>query len=181
MRSVILAIFLLMSGVFAIAGDEDIPNLKQPRDLIFTSGQPTEKGLKDMVSRGVRVVINLRPHAEEGARDESRELSAVNVQYQNIPVTPQTYTVEKLEEFSCAVRQNKDVLILIHCSTASRVGGMWLLYRVLIEKEDPIKALQEAREIGIKPALEPIIFDLMNTLKASETKLICEKISSEQQ
>ena len=50
---------------------------------------------------------------------------------------------------------------------------MWLLYRVLVEKAPVDEATKEAREIGLKPTLEPLVLDLLQKTNAADFKLEC--------
>lgn len=65
------------SGAVPLQGfGSDIPNMMEARKEIYTGGQPTMEGMRRLASFGIRTVINLRPHEESGARDESRKPEA---------------------------------------------------------------------------------------------------------
>lgn len=140
---------------------EHVPNLQEPREKVFTAGQPDEEGLIEIASRGVRTVLNIRPDDEPGARDETAEAGKLNLQYFYIPVTPATFTKEKLAEFSQVFQNQENRPIFIHCGSGNRVGGMWFAYRVLKEGAEWDVALEEARQIGMKPKLEEIVLPLV--------------------
>jgi len=114
----------------------DLPNLTEPRSNFLTAGQPTVRGMQEIARRGIKTVINLRPRTEVGARDESTEVRNLKMNYYYIPVTPNTFTSEKIDEFACILRNEKNSPFFIHCHSGNRVGGMWFVYRVLVEKAD---------------------------------------------
>ena len=127
-----------------------------------------------MVSDGVRTVINLRSYSETNARDETAELNELGVLYINIPVTGKTLTLEKVKEFSCALQKSRQAPVLLHCGSGSRVGGVWLLHRVLFEKAELATAVQEARSIGLGPELETIVLGLLEEYRAKDPVLKCQ-------
>lgn len=150
-------LLLWWGAAIAEEASDEIPNLNQPRPNVFTSGQPTKEGMSQMASRGVKTVVNLRPHSEPGARDETEELSVLQIKYYNLPITPDSFTLETVAEFARILRDSGNQTVLIHCTSANRVGGLWLAHRILYENADTAKALKEAREIGMKPSMEDIV------------------------
>jgi uncharacterized protein (TIGR01244 family) len=173
MKFRLLVAVLFLSASVLRADSTGAPNLKEPRANILTAGQPTEAELKTLVDLGTKVVINLRPHDEPEARDETGELEKLGIPYFNIPITPDTITPEKLRQFACILKENRDVPVLIHCASGNRVGGLWLLYRVFSENSDAESALAEARTIGMKPSLEPVVLKLMDDYRADPPELTC--------
>jgi uncharacterized protein (TIGR01244 family) len=158
--------FCACSILIAQEESEEIPNWKEARPGIFTSGQPTSEGMTQIVSRGIKTVVNLRPHAEAGARDETKELSLLQIKYYNIPITPDSLTADNVAQFARIMREGNQPL-LIHCASGNRVGGMWLAYRMLYDRAPKSVALQEAWNIGLKPSMEEIV---LRFLRDSEPK-----------
>lgn len=161
-------VLLWCGTAFAEDASEEIPNLHQPRPNVFTSGQPSKEGMSQMASRGVKTVVNLRPHGEPGARDETEELSVLQVKYYNLPITPDSLTLETVAEFARILRDSGNQTVLIHCTSANRVGGLWLAHRILYENADTAMALKEARAIGMKPSMEDIVLRLLRDSQPSK-------------
>ncbi len=153
---------------------DDLPNLREPRPNVHTAGQPTVRGMQEMARRGIRTVINLRPQTEAGARDESTEVRKLGMNYHYIPVTPNTFSLEKVDEFACILKDEKNSPFFIHCHSGNRVGGMWFLYRVLVEKADISVALTEGRQIGMTPALEGLLLDFIQRTKEEKPEFLCQ-------
>lgn len=141
--------------------DPDVPNLIQLREKIYTGGQPTVDGMRRLADLGIEVVINLRPHDESGARDESVEAESYGMKYVNIPITAETFTEEKVVQFRELMKDEKNYPMFIHCKSGNRAGAAWLAYRVQYENADLDASLREARAVGMQPVLEPVVLKLL--------------------
>jgi hypothetical protein len=83
--------------------EPDVPHLMEAREGILTGGQPTQEGLRRLAGRGIRTIVNLRPHTESGARDESVEAANLGMTYIPIPVTSSTFTLSKMQDLHCVL------------------------------------------------------------------------------
>ncbi len=146
----------------------DVPNIMEARKDIYTGGQPTTAGMRRLASFGIRTVINLRPHEEDGARDESQEAAVFGMKYINIPLTPATFTTQKMEDFRGLVMDKQNYPVFIHCRSGNRAGGTWFVYRVLFEDASIQQGLQEGKTLGMEPALEPILIEFLRQTKQSQ-------------
>jgi uncharacterized protein (TIGR01244 family) len=152
-RILVLEILLSAAALLSAATiTEDLPNLHRPQFNIMTAGQPTNEGFYRLSQSGVRTVINVLPDAE-CVSNEAAVVVGNNMIYQHFPFELSDFRRETFEQFG-------DLLygvpkpVLIHCSTGNHVGGLWLGYRVLVENVPIPIAIEEARMIGMKPALE---------------------------
>jgi protein tyrosine phosphatase (PTP) superfamily phosphohydrolase (DUF442 family) len=141
-----------MSVVCVLAFPVDLPNLYHLRDQIFTSGQPTSMGYKQLRSMGTETVINVLPE-QECDPGEPTMVEINNMIYFGLPFDPENLQRETVYEFA-KILKYVEKPVLIHCSTGNHVGGLWLSYRVLIEKESISNAVTEGRQIGMQPAME---------------------------
>jgi hypothetical protein len=57
-----------------------------------------------------------------------------------------------VDAFLAAVADRSNQPVYIHCGSASRVGGMWMIKRVLQDKWPLDRALTEAKAIGLSSA-----------------------------
>ena len=64
MKYKMIFVVVLMSSAFLFGMESDLPNLYQPRYLIFTSGQPTSAGYHMLQQMGIMTVINVLPEQE---------------------------------------------------------------------------------------------------------------------
>lgn len=101
---------------------------------LYIAGQPTADALRDLVSKGVKTVINLRTQPEMDNRsqvpfDEAALLQELGVTYVHIPLgRPDTpYTPEALEKFAAAF-EGAEGEVLLHCTVAWRASHMWSAY-----------------------------------------------------
>lgn len=166
MRSILVTAIVFISSIFlCAASDDSIPNLYQPRYMIFTAGQPTLFGMKELSEMGVKTVINVLPE-RECIPGEDAMVRANQMEYYRLPFDPSGLTLQTIYEFEEKLR-TADRPVLIHCSTGNHVGGLWFAYRVLVEKASLAQALKEGRKIGMKPAMEETVFEFIRTQKIS--------------
>jgi|GEM_PF-1235255 len=151
----------------------DVPNLMIARPGIYTSGQPSEEGIRRLSSLRIKTLVNLRPHEENGARDESGEAAILGMKYANVPLTPSTFTVQKIEELRCLLHDPKNYPVLIHCRSGNRASGAWFVYRVLFENASIPSALMEAKTLGLEPALEPTLLEFVEKAKSQKVEELC--------
>lgn len=101
---------------------------------LFIAGQPTADALRDLASKGVKTVINLRTRQEMDNRrqvpfDQAALLQELGLTYVHIPLGgPDTpYTPEALETFAAAF-EGAEGEVLLHCTVAWRASHMWSAY-----------------------------------------------------
>ena len=152
MKTHLIFVIVIMNFVCVFALPNDLPNLHQPRPEILTAGQPNNNGYAQLQAMGVATVINVLPEKECDPGEESMVI-VNNMVYFKLPFDPENLQFESVQEFEKLVKYVEKPL-LIHCSTGNHVGGLWLSYRVLIEKASILTALQEARIIGMQPEME---------------------------
>lgn len=147
-----LMIVLMLSFVLLAAGHDSIPNLYSPRLSIFTSGQPTLFGYRELAGMGVQTVINVLPE-EECIPGEAEIVNGYDMEYYQLSFEPSVLDSLLVEEFSYVLNSAEKPL-LIHCSTGNHVGGIWLAYRVTIEGASIPVAVEEGRRIGMNAGME---------------------------
>jgi len=106
-----------------IAGP-DIAGLRQPRPGLHTGGQPQATAWESIAAQGVRTVINLRPDAELGTRDEEAEVRAAGMAYRQIQVAGAAdITVENAFRLWDLLGATAGPAVL-HCASGNRVGAL---------------------------------------------------------
>lgn len=166
MKHSIVLFVVLLSFTFAFAQQLDpLPNLQQPRYRVFTSGQPTVDGFRLIADTGIVAVINVLP-TQDCLVNESAIARANKMDYYHFPFETSGFQRETFERFAALIAEVKKP-VLIHCSTGNHVGGLWLGYRVLIDRAPLAVALKEARRIGMKPALEDAMFNWLASQRAA--------------
>ena len=127
-----------------------IPRFLKLTDQVWTGGQPWLEHLPKLKDAGVKVIINLRPHAEyQGGREEAK-VKELGLSYFNIPVDFSAPDELDADDFlKLTDEQLKNGPVFIHCAVATRVGAFWMIRRVLRDGWEYDKALEEANRIGL--------------------------------
>jgi uncharacterized protein (TIGR01244 family) len=127
-----------------------IPRFLKLTDQVWTGGQPWLEHLPKLKDAGIKVVINLRPHAEYKGEREEAKVKELGMSYFNIPVDFQAPDELDADDFlKLTDEQLKNGPVFIHCAVATRVGAFWMIRRVLRDGWEYDKALEEANKIGL--------------------------------
>jgi uncharacterized protein (TIGR01244 family) len=121
---------------------------------VFVTGQPTERGLRDLRAQGVTVVVNLRT-PEEMTRnvpfDEPALVKELGMRYVYLPVRGNAeypYSPETLAKFAEAVNAANGK-VLLHCTVAWRASHLWAAYLIQARGIPIEAALANARAINL--------------------------------
>jgi len=155
-----IAILIVASGA-VLAQQQQLPpeyagikNFLRVNQQICTGGQPTMDDLAKMKAEGVKAIINLRQPAEYNAEEEAAKAKELGLRYFNIPVTMDDLKDAQAEEFLKITADPQNRPLFIHCASANRVGGFWMIRRVLVDGWKMEDAEAEARKIGLRnPAM----------------------------
>lgn len=98
--------------------------VRQVADDLFTSGQPAPSQWDAIRDRGVTTVINLRPDAEMGGRDEGREVLSAGMAYRQVPIAGAAGVTDANAAQVKALIDEAPGPVLLHCSTGNRAGAM---------------------------------------------------------
>jgi len=128
----------------------DVPRILCLNESLATAAQPSEQAFSKVAAAGFRSVLNLRTAAEGVDIEKERELvERSGMRYLHIPVVSSAPRSEQADEFIRAVREKSLHPMLIHCSSANRVGAFMMIYRVVEQGWSDKKALEEAVKIGL--------------------------------
>ena len=131
-----------------------VPGLKNAHivgDVVLAS-QPTKEAVAALEQRyGIKTVLNLRQPEEVAPLGETDWVASLGLEYINIGFRePATLTDDVFDRIRAVLRDPTRRPILVHCSSANRVGAAWYAYRVLDEGADPAEALAEAKATGLR-------------------------------
>ncbi|MGH9462225.1 MAG: fused DSP-PTPase phosphatase/NAD kinase-like protein [Vicinamibacteria bacterium] len=147
---------------------KEIPNYTRPDEEIAFAGQPPEEVFAKLKEAGFQTILSLRS-PDEIDFDEKKAAEAEGLTFVNIPITSSTITDDKVAAFSRVVQDPENKPLLIHCGAASRVGGMWYIYRALFDKAPEEQSLDEALARGLdSPALEAVVKDYVASRKGQQ-------------
>jgi uncharacterized protein (TIGR01244 family) len=122
---------------------------------VFLASQPQAADLEQAKKGGVRTVINLR-HADENTDfDEAAKVAELGLNYISLPWNGPDELTDEIFDRSRELLNTAERPILLHCSSANRVGAVWLPWRVLDGGLSVDEAAAEAKVVGLKsPAYE---------------------------
>jgi uncharacterized protein (TIGR01244 family) len=127
-----------------------ITNFFRVNAQVCTGGQPSPADLARMKQQGIRAIFNLRRASEHNAAEEESQARALGLRYVHIPVDGTKIQDLQVDAFLRASRDPKNQPAFIHCGSGNRVGGLWLIRRVLVDKWPPEDAEAEAKKIGLR-------------------------------
>ena len=149
----ILIVALIGSlGGYVQTDSGDIRNFLQVTPDFCTSGQPRVEQFAMLKAKGIKSVLNLRQPSEHRADEEKNAVEAAGMKYFNIPVVYAKPTDEQADEFLKITDDKANRPMLVHCTAAIRVGGFWLIRRVMRDGMSWDAALEEAHKVGLKNA-----------------------------
>lgn len=147
---------------------EGVRNYTKVDATIGCAGATDPKALANIAKLGYKAVLNLREATEEGVKlEESRSAAdAAGLKYIHLPFKSSAPDSKVVDEFLKVVSDTANQPLFIHCGSANRVAGMWLVKRMLIDKWPEDRALAEAKSIGLSSAaLQKFALDYVATHK----------------
>jgi uncharacterized protein (TIGR01244 family) len=133
-----------------------VRNMTQVTPTVACAGATDATAIPEIAQRGFKAIISLRLASEEGANipEAQAAASAAGIRYINIPYSVAQPTDAVVDQFLAAVADEANHPLFIHCGSANRVAGLWMIKRVIVDNWDLAKAETEAREIGLSnPAI----------------------------
>lgn len=156
----VLVSLLTASAVSAQVKKIDVPgirNFSRVDATIGCGGAVEPSALAGLKKEGFVSVINLRLATEPGAAiEESRAAAAgAGLKYIHLPFDASRPDPKTVDTFLKEVATRANQPIFIHCGSANRVGGVWMIKRVLQDGWTVERAKEEAQAIGLRdPQLE---------------------------
>jgi uncharacterized protein (TIGR01244 family) len=122
-------------------------------DDLFIAGQPTERGLRELKSRGVTTIVNLRtpPEMARVGFDEAALAAQLGMTYVYLPVrgdSAMPYAPETVARFAKAM-ESANGKVALHCTVAWRASHLWAAYLIKYRGLDVPSALANARAINL--------------------------------
>ena len=117
---------------------------------VFLASQPKPEDFEQAKKDGVKTVINLRHHEETPGFNEAEVVEELDMEYVNLPWNGPDELTDEVFDKARELLKAAERPILLHCSSANRVGAVWLPYRVLDEGISLDEAVAEAKVVGLK-------------------------------
>ena len=131
-----------------------VRNYSRVDATVGCGGAVDPAAMKTLKSEGYVSVINLRLATEEGANVEAGRAAAqaAGLKYIHLPFNAAAPDPKVVDSFLAAVADTRNQPVFIHCGSANRVGGVWMIKRVLQDKWTIDRAAVEAEAIGLNNA-----------------------------
>lgn len=133
---------------------DGIRNYTKVDATIGCAGATDPKAMAALKERGYKAVLNLREASEEGAQipESKAAAEAAGLTFIHLPFKGSEPDDAVADEFVKVVANDASQPLFINCSSANRVGAMWLIKRMVIDKWEQDKAVEEAKAIGLSSA-----------------------------
>ena len=131
-----------------------IVNYSRVDATVGCGGRVTPAAMGALKNEGYVSVINLRQASEpEADIDAGRAAAqAAGLKYIHLPFNAASPDPKVVDSFLAAVGDKSNQPMFIHCGSANRVGGMWMIKRVLRDGWEIPRAQTEAEAIGLRDA-----------------------------
>src|SRR6185503_9037138 len=143
-----------------------IRNYSRVDATVGCGGATDPSAMAGLKKEGYVSVINLRLPTEEGANVEAARAAAqsAGLKYIHLPFNAATPDPKVIDSFLAAVADRSNQPVYIHCGSANRVGGVWMIKRALVDKWPIERALAEGQAIGLNnPALQAFATDYIKS------------------
>ena len=117
-----------MKDIRAIA--PKMTNAGQPLEDVAAAGEPEREDVERLAEAGYKAVIDLREPGEDRGLDEPEGTRRAGMEYVSIPVGHEDVDDETFERFRELIAEPDRRPVLIHCSSANRVGALLIPYPV---------------------------------------------------
>jgi uncharacterized protein (TIGR01244 family) len=131
-----------------------IRNYSRVDATVGCGGAVDPAAMATLRKEGYVSVINLRQATEPGADIEAGRAAAqaAGLKYLHMPFNVAAPDSKVVDGFLAAVADKSNQPVFIHCGSANRVGGVWMIKRVLQDGWAIERARTEAEAIGLSSA-----------------------------
>jgi uncharacterized protein (TIGR01244 family) len=131
-----------------------VRNYSRVDATVGCGGAVDPAAMASLKKEGFVSVVNLRMPTEQGANVDAGRAAAqaAGLKYIHLPFNVAAPDPKVVDSFLAAVADKSNQPVFIHCGSASRVGGMWMIKRVLQDKWTLDRAMAEAKAIGLNSA-----------------------------
>jgi uncharacterized protein (TIGR01244 family) len=145
-----------------------VTNFAQVETTVACAGAITPTSVAGIHNMGFASIINLRLATENGADidAEAAAAKAAGINFVHLPFSGSAPDPAVADSFLKAIAEPGNAPAFIHCASGSRAATMWLIKRVLVDKWDTDRAVDEATQLGMaSPALKKFALDYIQAHK----------------
>jgi len=174
MKRVLLSVAVIMIGVSVAQSQvkkstvEGITNFAQVETTVACAGAVKPGSVAGIKKMGFASIINLRLASEQGADIEAETAAAkdAGINFVHLPFNGSMPDPAVADRFLKIVTEPGNQPAFIHCASGNRAAALWLIKRVLIDKWDNDRAIEEATQLGMtSPALKTFALDYIQSHK----------------
>jgi uncharacterized protein (TIGR01244 family) len=174
MKRVVVIIAVAAMGVSVAAAQvkkstvPGITNFAQVETTVACAGAVTPEAVAGIKKMGFASIINLRLETEQGANIEAEAAAAkaAGINFVHLPLSGTAPDPAVADRFLKIITEPGNQPAMIHCASGNRAAAMWLIKRVLIDKWDNDRALEEAGQLGsISPVMKNFALDYIQARK----------------
>jgi uncharacterized protein (TIGR01244 family) len=174
MKRVLLILAVATMGVASAESQvkkstvEGITNFAQVETTVACAGAVKPGSVARIKNMGFASIINLRLPTEQGADidAEAAESKAAGIAFVHIPFNGGMPDPAVADTFIKTITQPGIQPAFIHCASGNRAAALWMIKRVLIDKWDNDRAVDEATQLGLtSPALKTFALDYIQSHK----------------
>ena len=152
-----VALFAMTISVLGQVQKKDVAgivNYSRVDATVGCGGRVSPAAMSALKSEGYVSVINLRQATEADADIDGGRAAAqaAGLKYIHLPFNAASPDPKVVDSFLAAVADKSNQPVFIHCGSANRVGGLWMIKRVLRDGWDIPRAQTEAETIGLRDA-----------------------------
>ncbi len=127
----------------------DMPNSGNVLEGVSTAAQPRKEDLQKLGEAGYKTVLDLRTPAEDRGFDEPDAVRRAGMEYVNLPVSPDALDDDTFDRFREFIKEPDNRPVLVHCSSATRVGALLLPHLILDEGSTREEAVDLTSKVGL--------------------------------
>jgi uncharacterized protein (TIGR01244 family) len=170
----ILAVFVVVISISVAQSQvkkstiEGITNFAQVETTVACAGAVTPTALAGIKRMGFASIINLRLSDEKGAdiEAEAAAAKAAAINFVHLPLSGSMPDPAVADRFLKIITEPGNQPAFIHCASGNRAAALWLIKRVLIDKWDNDRALEEAGQLGsMSPVMKTFALDYIQAHK----------------
>lgn len=171
MKRVVVIGMIAISAAFAQVKKsevEGVTNFAQVETTVACAGAIKPGSVARIKSMGFTSIINLRLDSEKGADidAEAAEAKAAGITFVHIPFNGSMPDPAVADRFLQTITQPGMQPAFIHCASGNRAAALWLIKRVLVDKWDNDRAVEEATQLGMtSPGLKTFALDYIQSHK----------------
>jgi protein tyrosine/serine phosphatase len=151
MKPILIFSLFALSALPALADTTDLPNFHPVAPAIWRGAAPTDAGLKQLKTLGVKTIIDLRI-APKTVKKEGITARAMGFNFINLPMGADPPTQKEVATLLATLKQAPQSPVYVHCQHgADRTGCMIGIYRVTQQGWTFPKAYAEMRHDGFNP------------------------------